>query len=213
MLNTRLLPLLLLLLTGCSTLYYDTMEKVGYHKRDILADRVEATRDAQSEAQQQFRSALEQFAAVIELKNTDLKQAYAALNDEYEESQSAADTVSERIDKVKSVADALFDEWQEELGLYNNQSMKAASRKKLQQTRKRYASMLQSMLKAESAMQPVLNTFRDNVLFLKHNLNAQAIGTLRGEFSALKREIDQLLERMNRSIERSNRFIDSLQQG
>ncbi|KRT54938.1 Protein of unknown function (DUF2959) [endosymbiont of Ridgeia piscesae] len=91
--------------------------------------------------------------------------------------------------------------------------MKAASRKKLQQTRKRYASMLQSMLKAERAMQPVLNTFRDNVLFLKHNLNAQAIGTLRGEFSALKREIDQLLERMNRSIERSNRFIESLQQG
>ena len=45
---------LLVALTGCSTVYYNTMEKLGFEKRDILVDRVESARDAQSDAQSQF---------------------------------------------------------------------------------------------------------------------------------------------------------------
>lgn len=201
-----------LTLTGCASAYYGTMEKVGYHKRDILVDRVESTRDAQSDAQAQFKSALDQFASVIQLKETDLKQAYEKLNDEFEESESSAKKVSDRIEKVESVADALFDEWQEELSLYQNQSLKAASSKKLKETQRRYKEMLKTMQRAEKSMQPVLNTFRDNVLYLKHNLNAQAIGALRGEFSGLQADISRLIESMNHSIDQSNRFIRSLQE-
>jgi hypothetical protein len=202
----------ILTLTGCASTYYDTMEKVGYHKRDILVDRVESTRDAQAEAQEQFKSALDQFASVIQLQETDLKLAYERLNDEFEASESAANEVSNRIEKVESVADALFDEWREELSLYQNQNLKAASSKKLQETQRRYAEMLKSMQRAEQSMQPVLITFRDNVLYLKHNLNAQAIGALRGEFSGLKADISNLIERMNISIDYSNQFIQSLQE-
>lgn len=209
----RLLPILLPLLSiaGCSTIYYDTMEKVGYHKRDILVDRVEAARDAQKNAQQQFQSALDQFGSVVHLEESDLEQAYENLNDEYESCESAAAAVSGRIEKVESVADALFEEWQQELDLYQNQSLKASSAIQLRQTRLRYREMLKSMKQAEQSMQPVLNTLRDNVLYLKHNLNARAIGSLRGEFTNLKADIGRLIQRMNRSIEHSNEFIRNMQ--
>lgn len=201
-----------LMLTGCASAYYGTMEKMGYHKRDILIDRVESTRDAQAEAQVQFKSALEQFASVIQLEDTDLKRAYEKLNQEYEDSQAAAEAVAERIDKVESVADALFDEWEQELELYQNQKLQSASRKKLKETKQRYTKLLNTMRQAEKSMQPVLDNLRDNVLYLKHNLNAQAIGALRGEFSSLKSDIAHLLEKMNLSIQRSNQFIDSLKE-
>lgn len=206
-----LLISLLIFITGCSSVYYDTMEQVGYHKRDILVDRVEAARDAQSDAQEQFKSALDQFASVIRLEESDLKQAYDSLNHEFESSESAAQEVTDRIDKVESVAGALFEEWQEELELYENRKLKAASSKKLAQTKTRYQSMLKSMRQAESTMQPVLNNFRDNVLYLKHNLNAQAVGSLRGEFNSLKADINNLIERMNQSIKRSDDFIRDMQ--
>jgi len=61
-------------------------------------------------------------------------------------------------------------------------------------------------------MEPVLGTFYDNVLFLKHNLNAQAITSLKIEFSALRGKIDGLVRRMNESIESSNTFIADLRQ-
>jgi septation ring formation regulator EzrA len=211
----RLLPLstILLLCSACANVYYDTMESVGIHKRDILVDRVESARDAQGDAQEQFKSALQQFASVIHLEASDLKQAYEQLNDEYEACESAAGTVRSRIEKVESVADALFEEWRQELDLYQNQNLKTASGKKLKQTQSRYQEMLGSMRRAERSMQPVLDSLRDNVLFLKHNLNAQAIGALRGEFSNLKADIDTLVKRMNQSIERSNSFIKNMQAG
>ncbi len=202
----------LVFLEGCSKAYYDAMEKVGIHKRDILVDRVEDARDAQSEAQKQFKSALEQFGAVVQIENTDLKKAYDTLNAAYEDSEGAATKVSQRIDKVESVADDLFEEWEEELKLYKSADLRRASQRKLKNTQTRYREMLASMHRAEKSMTPVLSTFRDNVLFLKHNLNAQAIGALRSEFSTLKGEIDGLIKKMNSAIETSNQFIADIKQ-
>ncbi len=204
--------LLLPFLGGCSKAYYGAMEKVGIHKRDILIDRVEDARDAQSEAQEQFKSALEQFGAVVHIENSNLKIAYEKLNTEYEDSERAAAKVSERIDKVESVADALFDEWEDELKLYKSADLRRSSQRKLQDTKTRYNEMLVSMHRAEKSMEPVLRSFRDNVLFLKHNLNAQAVGSLRSEFSTLKGEIDGLIKKMNVAIETSNQFISDIKQ-
>lgn len=198
---------LMVMSVGCSKAYYGAMEKVGIHKRDILVDRVESARDAQSEAQHQFKSALEQFGAVINIENSDLKQAYEKLKAEYEDSRDAAEKVSTRIEKVEAVADALFKEWSDELRLYKSAELRRSSQRKLKETRARYRRMLVSMHRAEKSMEPVLRSFQDNVLFLKHNLNAQAIGSLRTEFSNLKGEIDGLIKSMNEAIRTSNQFI------
>jgi Protein of unknown function (DUF2959) len=202
----------LLMVLGCAKAYYGAMEKVGVHKRDILVDRVEDARDAQSEAQVQFKDALEQFGSVVNIENTDLKEAYEKLNAEYEDSDAAAKEVSGRIKKVESVAEDLFAEWEKELDLYTNQALRTNSARKLEETRTRYTDMLASMHKAEKSMDPILGTFHDNVLYLKHNLNAQAIGSLRSEFAGLKVKIEDLVENMNDAITHSNQFIKDLEQ-
>lgn len=202
-----------LLVGGCSGTYYTAMEKIGVHKRDILVDRVEQARDSQADAQEQFKSALEEFESVINLKESDLKIAYDRVNSAYERSDQAAVEVSERIKKVEGVAEALFDEWKQELELYQNHELRRSSQAQLTQTRSRYRSMLAVMHKAEKSMTPVLNTFRDNVLFLKHNLNAQAIGSLQYEFRDLEQRINRLIKEMNMAIESSNNFINELSKG
>ncbi len=202
-----LLSLMILTLSSCSTAYYGAMEKIGVHKRDILVDRVESGRDAQEKAQEQFKSALEQFGAVVKLQETDLKIAYDKLNTRYEESEAAAAKVSSRIENIESVAEDLFQEWADELNLYENKKLRRASKEQLLTTQDRYKKMLRSMHRAEDSMKPVLRIFRDNVLFLKHNLNAQAIGSLQTEFSDLEKQISTLIQTMNDAIESSNKFI------
>lgn len=202
-----------LFMSGCASTYYSAMEKVGVPKREILVDRVVDTRDAQQDAQKQFQSALDQYASVVKVEQTDLKKAYDILNDEYEDMFNAAENVSARIDKVESVSDALFAEWKKELKLYDNAELKASSKAQLKATKSQYNVMLEGMHEAEISMQPVLNTFRDNVLFLKHNLNAQAIGSLAPEFDSLQLEIKSLIQKMDESINKSNQFIDSLKSG
>lgn len=198
---------LVVMISGCSSTYYNAMEKVGIHKRDIMVSRVENARDSQEEAQEQFKSALEQFDSVVSLKETNLKKAYDKLNSEYEDSKAAAEDVSMRIEKVEEVSEALFEEWEEELELYENKELKRSSAAQLRKTKSRYRELLVNLHRAEDSMAPVLKIFRDNVLFLKHNLNAQAIGSLQGEFAQLQGEIKVLVQRMNVAIESSNSFI------
>jgi hypothetical protein len=205
--------LAVLTLNGCATAYYSAWEKVGYHKRDILEERVEEARDAQADAQVEFKDALEQFGSVVAIEDTDLKRAYDKLNTEYEDSLAAAELVSERVDEVDDVANALFEEWNDELGQYTNAKLRRSAKSQLDETKSNYSKLLRTMRNAESSMKPVLNTFKDNVLYLKHNLNAQAVGALRGEFQSLQTDVQRLIKEMNKSIAESDKFIASMSKG
>jgi chromosome segregation ATPase len=206
-----LLPLILSL-TACQSAYYSAMEKVGVHKRDILSDRVEEAQQSQQEAQQQFKSALEQFSTLIKFDGGDLQRVYEATDSEYQACSKAAEEVTERINSIESVADALFDEWQDELDQYSNARLKQDSAKQLADTKRQYSSLLKSMRRAEQSMQPVLASLRDNTLYLKHNLNAKAIGALKGEFGSVQRDISRLINDMNAAIKQSDQFLATLKQ-
>lgn len=203
---------LVLCLAACQSAYYSAMEKVGVHKRDILSDRVEEAQQSQQDAQQQFKSALEQFSTLIKFDGGDLQRVYEATDSEYQACSKAAEDVSARINSIESVADALFDEWQDELDQYSNARLKQDSAKKLADTKRQYSSLLKSMRKAEQSMQPVLSSLKDNTLYLKHNLNAKAIGALKGEFSSVQRDISRLIGDMNSAIKQSEQFLATLKQ-
>jgi Skp family chaperone for outer membrane proteins len=199
-----------LTLIACQSAYYAAWEKVGVEKRDILVDRVEDAKEAQEDAQEQFSSALEQFSELISFDGGELQSVYDELSDQYDASSDSAARVTDRIDNVESVANALFEEWQNELGQYSNETLRRESDRKLKETQRRYDNLLKSMRRAEKKMSPVLSALKDNVLYLKHNLNANAIGALQGEFGNIKREINQLVIEMNTAIKQSNDFIASL---
>lgn len=201
---------LIIFLAGCQSAYYAAWEKVGVEKRDILVDRVEDAKESQEDAQQQFSSALDEFSQLINFNGGELQDVYKQLKDQFEVSEASASTLSNRINKVESVAEALFDEWENELEKYSNAKLKRESQKQLKDTQRRYTSLVSTMRKAESTMEPILSALRDNVLYLKHNLNANAVGALQGEFNGIKREINQLIVEMNKAISESNRFISSM---
>jgi hypothetical protein len=199
-----------LLLSACESVYYGGMEKVGIHKRDILVDRVQAAQQSQREGQQQFKSALEQFRAVVDVPGGELEAAYDKLNGEYEDSVAAAKDIRDRIDKVESVAEALFKEWEQELSQYSNARLKQDSAAKLRQTRSQYQRLIGAMRGAERRIEPVLQPMRDQVLYLKHNLNARAIGSLRGELAGISGQVDTLIRSMEQSIAEADRFIQQM---
>ena len=195
---------------GCSSMYYNTMEKLGVHKRDILVDRVEEARDAQVDSKQQFKSSLDRFNKELNISGGDLEEKYNKLNDEYEKSEKQAANVSNRIEKVQSVADALFAEWKEEIKQYSNPAMRKNSEAQLKQTKGQYNKLLKAMKRAESKMAPVLAAFKDQVLYLKHNLNARAIASLKGELTKIETNVSRLIKEMESSIKEADTFISNL---
>ncbi len=199
-------------LTGCQSAYYSAMEQVGYHKRDIMVDRVEDAKESQQDAQEEFTSALEALSSLTNFSGGDLEDMYNKINDKYQDSEKAAQNVTDRIAAIEDVSDALFEEWQTELDLYTSDSLRRSSEQKLRETKSSYQTMLSAMKRAEKKMEPVLNTLRDNTLYLKHNLNASAVGSLQGEFMSLEKDIAYAIKQMNAAIAESDKFLAQLNQ-
>ena len=202
---------ILLFFLGCETTYYKTMEKFGYHKRDLMVERVEEARDAQNEAKEQFESALEKFSSVLKFEGGELEKKYKTLKAEYEKSESKAEAVGDRIEAVEDVAEDLFEEWQDELSQYTNQSLRRSSERKLKQTRQQYSQLIRAMKRVEKKIDPVLSAFRDQVLYLKHNLNARAIASLRSELVSVEADVASLIKEMEASIAEANTFIKAIE--
>ena len=209
--NLALLSVILLGLSGCSTLYYGTMEKLGVHKREIMVDRVKAARDTQNQAKDQFLTAMEQFKSVVNFKGGNLEEEYNKLNATLEKSESRAGDVKRRIRAVEDVSRALFREWREEIKQYASDTLRKSSQRKYDLTEEKYENLIAAMKKAESKLEPALVPLRDQVLFMKHNLNARAIAGLSDELVTVQSNVDTLVRDIESSISQADAFIASLQ--
>lgn len=209
--SALLILVLLLLAGGCKSAYYSTMETFGYEKRDLLSDRVKEARDSQNEAKEQFKTTLERFQEVTNFQGGDLEKQYKKLNSEYEDAVAQATDVRERIDSVESVASDMFKEWNKELKEYKNAELRRSSEQKLRDTQQRYEQFISAMHRAEDRMEPVLAVFKDQVLYLKHNLNAAAIASLETTTAEVEQDVAQLIQEMEASIQEANEFMKQIQ--
>lgn len=204
-----LLPLLFVS-SGCQSATYAVKERFGIHKRDILVARVHDARQAQDKARQQFATALEQFTTVTGNTGGPLAEQYAKLKKEFDRCDSRAADVRQRIGEIERVARALFKEWRKELEAYHDASLREISRQQLAATEQRYADLAAALQRAAATMDPVLDRFRDQVLFLKHNLNASAIAQLDTNHRQLESEINQLIAEMEASIREADIFLAAM---
>jgi len=214
---TRRLPVVLLftlilgITFGCQTTYYAVWEKLGKEKRHLLKDNVEKARTEQERASEEFKDALTRVKELYGFKGGELEDFYNRLRDDYGSCEKRAQAVKGRIDTVEQIATDLFKEWETEINGMENETFKSKSAQSLKDTKARYARLNEAMVKAESKMGPVLKQLQDYVLYLKHNLNAQAIGALKQEVDDIEVEVKTLIEDIARSVKEADDFLKSFE--
>ena len=200
---------LMLLATGCSTAYYSAMEKLGKEKRHLLKDNVEDVRDSQAKAREEFKDALTRIKELYHFDGGNLEDFYGRLKSSYEDCEDRAAQIEKRIVSVETVARDLFAEWEDEITRINDTKLKSASRKSLADARAKYRKLDAAMKQSTRNMYPVLAKLSDYVLYLKHNLNARAVGALEGEILSIEKEVAALIKDMNLSIAEAENFINA----
>ena len=201
----------LALVGGCRKTYYGALEKIGIEKRELLSRRVEKAKESQEDAQQEFKSALDEFKTVVGFQGGQLEAHYDRIRDAYDSAEARAKTVGERIEGVESVGRALFDEWEAELDEYEDAELRRKSAAKLEETRRRYEQLIRTMRRADARLDPVLRKLHDHALFLKHNLNAAALSSLKDEVPKLEAEVARLVKEMNAAVAEADRFLAELE--
>ena len=199
-----------LLICGCRTASYWAWEKVGVYKRDLLKKNVVAARNDQKAASEQFKDAMTRLKELTGFEGGNLEKTYNSLSRDYERSVERADAVHKRVREVETVAADLFKEWEKEDNEISSGDLREKSRQQLRETRQRYEELHAALKRAEDSTDPVLTRLHDQVLFLKHNLNAAAIASLKGESANIQTEIGKLLDDMNAAIAQADKFIKTM---
>jgi len=195
------------ILAGCASANYAFWNKLGYEKRDILVSRVEKAKDSQEAAKEQFKTTMQRFQELTNFNGGDLEAMYKKLSGEYDASVSRANAVRDKIASVDSVAQDMFKEWKNELSEYQNPDLRAKSEQELNDSKQHYATLIAAMRQSEAKMDPVLKAFHDQVLFLKHNLNAAAVSSLQATATGINSDVQALIKDMENSINEANAFI------
>lgn len=199
-------------LAACDSIYYKTMKKFGWEKRDILVKKVVEARGAQADAQKEIKTTLERFKEIVDVDGGSLEDKYNKLNDALQRSEERARKVDDRIKAVRDVSSDLFKEWQNELGKYSDRRMRQESERELRATKARTETLMQAMARAQQRVEPVLKPLRDRVLFLKHNLNARAMGALSNELDSVTTEVDALIADLQKSVAEADAFLAEMDQ-
>lgn len=192
------------------TVYYNARESIGEHKREIVVYQVEQACVSLQETRDEFEDALERFKNLVCVNETGLEHKYNQLNRQYQFCRSKADNVGARIQAIEEVSEALFVEWENELNEYTNRALRNSSKQQLKAARQNYTRLIKAMHRAEHKIQPVLAAFKDQVLYLKHNLNARAIAALQHEFIEISIDISQLIQAMEQTIAEASQFVSIL---
>jgi hypothetical protein len=195
---------------GCTSTYYKTMKTFGKEKRDILVSRVKDSKKDQQQAKEQIKTTMESFQELTGFQGGQLEKNYKKLNGEYEKAADSAQKLHNRIDSIDQVSSDLFKEWQKEIDGMENKKLKAQSAGMLRQSRLSEAGYIKSMRQTEARMTPVITAFRDQVTFLKHNLNARAIGSLKGTSAKMSTDVDVLMISLDSSMAQADSLIASL---
>lgn len=178
--------------------------------RELLVDRVEDARDAQQETVEEFQTTMEKFKNVTSFDGGDLEKQFNTLNSAFERSEKAAINISNRVDKVEYASEALLKEWREELEQYHDESLRQRSQQQYDETSLQSEKLIVAMRRAEVKTKPVLDVFRDQVLFMKHNLNMQAITSLDSQTAEIETNVAGLIQEMEISIAEANQFIEAM---
>ncbi len=204
-----LLSVAFFFMSGCSTAYYSAMEKIGKEKRHILIDNVEDVQESQEKAQEEFKDALTKIKELYAFDGGDLETFYDNLKDSYEDCDSRARQIEKRINSVEQVAKDLFKEWETEIAQINDVKLKNSSKRSLRDAKIKYQKLETVMNKSTKGMYPVLVKLKDYTLYLKHNLNAKAVGSLSGEVVSIEKDVAGLIKDMNASIKEAQNFINN----
>jgi hypothetical protein len=199
-----------LLLSGCQSTYYKAMSTLGKEKRDILVQRIKDAKKDQDQTKQQLQTTMESFQALTGFQGGSLEKSYKRLNSDYEGAASQAGKLHDKIQSIDQVSNDLFKEWQGEINAMDNGKLKSQDTVMLRNAKTRQTTYMRAMRRTEDQIEPVLKAFHDQVLFLKHNLNARAIGSLKNTSAGLQSDVAGLVQSIDASSQEADKLISSL---
>jgi len=167
--------------------------------QEDLVDSVRAAEKESREARADFEAALALYRQVTTPQATELDDLAEDFEEAVEDCRERFEDLAARRARVEEEQEELFRGWNEELGRFSLEVLRAKSAAQLQETQRSTREVTQALERLQARMDPVMKKLEDYALFFHHNLSPRAIATLEdtykdfdAEFRALQGEFEKV---------------------
>jgi len=195
-------------LSGCSLLGGD--QKNSLNQVDVLLASIQSVQAESGVSKERSHAALEQLVQLTKPEfEGDAAQAYASLVAAIETSQAQAEKLAESVEPMKDAAADVFKQWTKDLEEMHNSRLRAQSRARMEETRKRYEAVVGASAVAQTSLEAFNADLHDHALFLGHDFNRTAVSAIATEVAALEERSKDLDHRLDACAAAAQRYVEA----
>jgi hypothetical protein len=162
------------------------------------------------ETKVQLMKTMDVYNALMADDATDRKKLYKSVQKEMDNTEKRRMKITEEAAKMKSEADTLFAQWAESAAAIENPDLRKRSEDRLEATKASYAEIEAVGQKAADLYPPFMKDLQDQITYLGHDLNAEAVASLKPEVAKLNEKAQALVRSLDDTIGTANQKISAL---
>jgi hypothetical protein len=207
-----LLLFVVLLSAGCGTMQRATGERFSLARQDQLVSQLGVAAGTHRNAHDQVIRASEAYEVLFQplQEGGTYRERYDVLGVEFTRTEQRVREMGEATKRLERMARDYFVDWEARLYEFADPTIREASRRQLDGSRREYERILTDVRRTQARAERVTNAFGDQVRFLRHNLNQQALSALQQPAIELQLEFQDLLTEMDSAAEALDYFAASL---
>lgn len=177
---------------------------------DELLRRIERVQAESAVAKESAHSALNELCTLVSPGfKGDAAMAFAKFVAASDASEEQGETLRDSVEPMRDAADALFRRWTKDMEAFGNSRMRQRSQTRLDETRTSYQSIVGASQAAQIALDAFHDDLRDHATFLRHDLNANSVASLRGDVRQLREQIEGLDMRFDATVAAARAYVES----
>jgi hypothetical protein len=162
------------------------------------------------ETKVQLMKTMEVYNSLFADEATDRRKIYNQIQKEMENTDRRRARISEEAAKMNAEADTLFKGWADSTAAIENPDLRERSEERLNATRASYGEIGTVGQKAADLYAPFMKALQDQITYLGHDLNPEAVASLKPDAEKLNERSDKLIQSIDDTIATANKNIGAL---
>jgi hypothetical protein len=182
----------------------------GIKQVEALVKASGSTVQAIAETKLQLLKTMDAYNALLADDAKDRKKMYRDLQKEMENTEKRRAEITRRSGLMATEAQSLFKSWETSAATIESEDLRKRSEERLTKTKASFAEIRAVGDKAAQLYAPVMKTLGDKVKYLGHDLNPNAVATLKPDADKLNKEVQELVKAVDDTIGTTNAKIGEL---
>jgi len=182
----------------------------GVKRVEQLVKSAGSTVQAIGDAKLQFIKTIDVYNSILAEDAKDRKKLYKKLQSEMAATQEKRAEVGRRADHMRLEAGIVFKSWADSTVGIESPDLRKRSEERLEKTKDRCAEIQSAGQSAVDVYAPVMKALQDQVTYLGHDLNAEAVASLKPDAEKVNAQAQELTKRLDEAIAVANQNINAL---